>query len=186
MPPSGASLFSCDNDLEDDGLADLCHLLMKNKSIRKVRYENNEVQTGNAYYSFFDQLKGRGAKLDIMYPDKEIYEMHKAKIIDGKSVNYILQCYETISNENENGSDDDDDNSESSDGSDIFVLNSNPNMKVRSDSSAIPLGKTGSDYLQNEWTLVIPPVSLPETTNQMSNIDRTYNIATLIQRVRSV
>lgn len=41
-------------------------------------------------FFFFEQLKERKTKLDIIYPHKEIYEMHKANIIDAKYANYIL------------------------------------------------------------------------------------------------
>lgn len=46
-------LYVSNNDHEDDGLTDLCRLLMKNKIIKKIRFENNEVRTGQAYYFFF-------------------------------------------------------------------------------------------------------------------------------------
>lgn len=179
----------CDNDLEDDGLADLGKLLMKNKNIKKIRFENNDIQSGTAYYSFFEMLKTRGTKLDILYPDKEIYSMHKAKILDGKSVNYILQCYEAITNENEDFDSSDDDSSED-DGSDIFVAGVDANKDILQKVSESPaVSKKGSsDFstLQNEWTLTIPPTNLPETAQQMNTIDQTYNLSALIQRVRSV
>ncbi|KAH0795660.1 Leucine Rich Repeat family protein [Histomonas meleagridis] len=88
------------NDFGSQGLLSLGEFLVANKKLREIVFANNNIETGEAYETFFDTVMNRGPKLVMEWPDKEITDMHKAKLLKGKSVNHMMDCYAIIINGN--------------------------------------------------------------------------------------
>ncbi|OHS96735.1 hypothetical protein TRFO_37047 [Tritrichomonas foetus] len=203
-----------DNDFGDAGILALSDLLVSNKKIAKIRFSNNNVETGEAYYQFFNEVKDRGPKLDIIYPDKEIYRMHKAKLLRGKAVNYIQDCYAIILSGNlkvkvnetfsssDSSDEDENNNSHNNDFNDnrngnainggmfgnmnIFGNIKPPDPINEESSSNEQQNGTGSSVMIEDWILNLPNVPLPDIKAQMVAIANTYNTPLLISRARSV
>lgn len=178
-----------DNEIGDEGLSELLDLLMVNKTIKKIRFENNDIVNPKSYYTFFDTLKECGSKLNILYPDKDLYGMYKANLIDGKSVNYIQDCYGRVVSADGDDDDNDSDDSDESDSSEqqlsLHKSDTNPEFEVNLGLDT----RTASEAflgVYDDWFLQIPHVQLPDTDAQIDAIARVYNTETLIDRLKSV
>ncbi|KAH0789296.1 Leucine Rich Repeat family protein [Histomonas meleagridis] len=88
------------NDFGSQGLLALGKFLVSNKTLCKIVFANNGIDSGKAYETFFETVMNRGPKLEMEWPEKEINEMHKAKLIKRKAINHMMDLYAIIINGN--------------------------------------------------------------------------------------
>ena len=89
-----------ENNIGDEGLIALGDFLVANKKLTEIVFAHNNIETGEAYIKFFDNVMNRGPKLKMEWPDKELHQMHKAKLLRSSNINHMMDCYAIIINGN--------------------------------------------------------------------------------------
>lgn len=81
----------------EEGLTAMCELLLANKSISYIEFENSGVSSKDAWYQFFEKLTERGPPLEILWPS-EFAKLEDDGVFTQKDLDHLHDCWTNIMN----------------------------------------------------------------------------------------
>ncbi|OHT17631.1 hypothetical protein TRFO_00901 [Tritrichomonas foetus] len=85
----------------DVGMNELATFLVKNTSLQDISFDDNKITKPETYIRFFENVMNRGPPLKFVWPESELREMRKNKLLKMTDINHMKECYDVILNGNE-------------------------------------------------------------------------------------
>ncbi|KAH0785950.1 hypothetical protein GPJ56_010084 [Histomonas meleagridis] len=84
------------NEFGDKCLKELQQTLIENKRIRKLFWDGNNIRSPEVLARFIETMGGRGSQLVFNWPEKELHEMMKKRMIKSAHVENLHKIFQKV------------------------------------------------------------------------------------------